>query len=294
MLFIVNNRTAKGASVDVSRIEGGYGVYELPIEVGAKAVKIGHRVVSVPDPTPLPGRMAMVYPLDETAEYVEMSLSGDYRYLAVFSVKDGDYLVEMVDADTWTSQGAIEMFPASEKITYAWGEDGSLAVTNHEGYIAVFSGNDGEKAPQEGAPYRLIYSGKAGKGFRESGNEFCESFFNTEMLYKKNSYSKYRYGIDEGLAVAATDGKVALVQNQLARVYNADIRNAALECAVIDKTGVIYRGRLNSDIVDLESDTPAEEKQVAKGLSSDKIASKAANLIVQPVRNENRVAWKRP
>ncbi len=32
MLFIVNNRTAKGKSVDVSQIKGGYGVYELPID----------------------------------------------------------------------------------------------------------------------------------------------------------------------------------------------------------------------------------------------------------------------
>ena len=41
----------------------------------------------------------MVYPLDKDAEYVEMSLSGDHRYLAVFSVKNGTYFVELIDAD---------------------------------------------------------------------------------------------------------------------------------------------------------------------------------------------------
>ena len=81
----------------------------------------------------------MVYPLDKDAEYVEMSLSGDHRYLAVFSVKNVTYFVELIDADNWTSDGPVEVFPASEKMTYAWGDDESLAVTNHKGYVAVFT-----------------------------------------------------------------------------------------------------------------------------------------------------------
>lgn len=279
MLFIVNNRTAKGEPVDVSQISGGYGIYELPIGVNSKTIEIGPRVVSVPELAPLADEISMVYPLDETAEYVEISLSEDHRTLAVFSIKDGRYLVNMIDADTWTSDGPVELFPASEKMTYAWSDDGSLAVTNHEGYVAALCRSD------ENSSYRLTYNGKA-------GNDFCEAFFDTEMRYKKNSYAKYQCGIDEGLAITAKDGKIALVQNQTVRFSNTNIRNVSLECAVINETGVIYRGRLNSDIVDMKYDMRWEEKQEMEELLSRGEDSKAANCIVQPVRSENQVVWQ--
>ncbi|MDO4487001.1 MAG: hypothetical protein Q4C46_10495 [Bacillota bacterium] len=285
MLFIVNNRTAKGASVDVSQISGGYGVYELPIEVAASAtVTKGRRSWTVPDPKPLTEQLAMAYPLDENAEYVEMSLSGDHRYLSVFSVKDGAYFMEMIDADTWTSQSPIEVFPASEKMTYAWGEDGSLAVTNHEGYIAVLCRTENEKEP-----YEILYKGKV-------TNDLDRAFFDTEMVSKENSYAEYKYGIDTGLAVAATGGKVALVHNLPAGDFN--IRNAALECAVLDKTGVLYIGQLRSNLVDLEYDMSEIELQeiieLTDGCANGEEDSWLEKLIIKPVRNENWSTWKTP
>lgn len=282
MLFIVNNRTAKGASVDVSRIADGYGIYELPIEVASSAtVTKGRRSWTVPDPKPLTEQISMVYPLDEDAEYVEMSLSGDHRTLAVFSVKDGFYFVEMIDADTWTSEGPGEVFPASEKMTYAWGEDGSLAVTNHEGYIAVLCRTENEKEP-----YEILYSGKV-------SSDLDKALFDTEMAYKENSYAEYKYGIDGGLEVAAEGGKVALVQNLMADRLN--IRNTALECAVIDKTGVIYRGRLKSSIADLEYDMSEREVQIVRhfldSAADGKVEFKVLKHIIEPVRNENWCEW---
>lgn len=287
MLFIVNNRTAKGASVDVSQISGGYGVYELPIEVAASAtVTKGRRSWTVPDPKPLTEQLAMAYPLDENAEYVEMSLSGDHRYLAVFSVKDGAYFVDMIDADAWTSPGPIEVFPASERMTYAWGEDGSLAVTNHEGYIAVLCRTENERKS-----YELFYSGKV-------TNDLEKALFDMEMVSKEKSYAKYKYGIDRGLAVAAKDGKIALVQNLPAGDSNLKIRNAALECAVIDKSGVIYRGRLKSNITDLEYDMSEKELQkiieLAGGSANGEEESWLDKLIIKPVSNENWSRWKTP
>lgn len=285
MLFIVNNRTAKGETVDVSQIEGGYGVYELPIEATATAtVTRGRRSKTVPDPKPLPDEMKMVYPLDEEAEYVEMSLSRDHRYLAVFSVKDEGYFVEMIDADNWTSAGAVEMFPAAEKMAYAWGEDGSLAVTNHEGYIALLCATGNEETP-----YEVIYSGKV-------KNDLDKAFFDTDTVVKKNSYAKYKYGIDEGLTVAAKDGKVALVQNLMMGDPKFNLRNAALECVVIDKSGVIYRGKLKSNIVDLEYDMSKDEMRDIRDLLDDAVNgeadSKAASYMITPVRNENRAQWE--
>lgn len=276
MLFIVNNRTAKGVPVDVSQIAGGYGVYELPIEVAATAtVKKGRRSGTLPSPKPLSDELTMVYPLDEDAEYVEMSLSDDHRYLAVFSVKNGAYLIELIDADNWTSQGPVEVFPASEKMTYAWGEDGSLAVTNHNGYIAVLS-----RTKSENEPYEVIYKGKV-------SGDFDKSFFDTEMVLKKNSHAKYKYCIDSGLVVAAKNGKVALVQNLLVGDPQLNMRNAALECAVVDKSGVIYRGRLKSNIVDLDYDMSKDEIQAINDLSG----GAARKLTIEPVRSENRCEW---
>lgn len=276
MLFIVNNRTAKGVPVDVSQIEDGYGVYELPIEVTATAtVKRGRRSGILPSPKPLSDELAMVYPLDEEAEYVEMSLSGDHRYLAVFSVKNGAYLVDLIDADNWTSQGPFEVFPASEKMTYAWGDDGSLAVTNHKDYIAVFT-----RTEDENRPYEVLYSGKA-------PDDLDKAFFDTEMVSKKNSYARYKYSIDKGLAIAAKGGKVALVQNLLVGDSQLNMRNAALECAIIDKSGVIYRGRLKNNVVDLEYDMSREEIQTIRDLSGGAVMK----LTIEPVRNENRCRW---
>ena len=277
MLFIVNNRTAKGVPVDVSQMAGGYGVYELPIEVTATAtVKRGRRSSILPSPKPLSDELAMVYPLDEEAEYVEMSLSGDHRYLAVFSVKNGAYLVDLIDADNWTSQGPFEVFPASEKMTYAWGDDGSLAVTNHKDYIAVFT-----RTGDESRPYEVLYSGKA-------PDDLDKAFFDTEMVSKKNSYARYKYSIDKGLAIAAKGGKVALVQNLLVGDPQLNMRTAALECAIIDKSGVIYRGRLKNNVVDLEYHMSREEVENIRDLSG----SAVMKLTIEPVRNENWCKWE--
>ena len=160
-------------------------------------------------------------------------------------------------------------------MTYAWGEDESLAITNHKGYVAVFARTEDEKEP-----YEVIYSGKV-------PDDFDEDFFNTEMVSKENSYAQYRYCIDRGLAVASKDGKVALVQNLLVGNPEYGIRNAALECAVIDQTGVIYRGRIKSNIVDLEYDVSEDEIKIIRDLSGS-----AVKQVIEPVRNENWCKWQ--
>lgn len=276
MLFVVNNRTAKGEPVDVSQIKEGYGIYELPIEVTAWAsVRKGKRSYVVPNPIPETEKLKMVYPLDEKAEYVEMSLSEDHRYLALFSVKDGSYYVEMVDADTWTSDGPVEVFTASQKMTYAWGKDGTLALTNHEGDIAVLT-----RTGNEDHPYEILYSGKI------EGN-LDQQLFDTAMVSKKNSYANYQYGNDTGLAIAAKDGKVALVQNLLVGDPETGMRNAALTCAIIDQSGVLYSGHLKSNLVDLGYEMSEKEIESVNDVLNE------AQIRIRPVRNENWAAWKK-
>ncbi len=72
-------------------------------------------------------------------------------------------------------------------MTYAWGEDGSLAMTNHKGHVAVFFSLTGS----ENEPYEILYSGKVQRGLDNA-------LFDTEMVSKKNSRAKFKYGIDRG------------------------------------------------------------------------------------------------
>lgn len=283
MLFAVNNRTAKGAPIDISQIRDGYGIYELPIELSATAtIKRGRRSMSVPNPQPLPDKLRMVYPLDTEAEYVEMSLSDDHRYLAVFSVKDGNYLVDIVDTDTWKSQGIFEMFPASEKMSYVWGKDGSLAVTDNDDNIVIF-----ERTEDLNSTYKVLYKGEI------EGN-FDEAFFGDDMLAKENSYSAFKYNEAKGLSVTVKDGKAALVQNLLVGSGENSIRTPALECAVIDENGAVYRGRLESSITDIDYDmTDDEVKEIGDILKNTaKEQVKIAKHMITPVRNENSAEWK--
>lgn len=236
LLFVMNNRTAKGHIVDTSQIPGGYGIYELPVETKATAsVKYGKRSATVPNPIPLSDQLSMVYPLDEKAEYVDMTMSPDHRYIVVFFVRDGSFYMELVDADFWKQVEVFELFAASANIHYTWGEDCSLAVTNFKDEIALFA---------KDAEYQQLYRGDVPEGFDVA-------FF------------------DAGLAIATKDGKVALVQNPLA----GDMREPRLACAVIDKSGILYWGKLNSNIRDTE-------------------AMQDAELRIATVSSENWARWK--
>jgi len=226
MIFVVNNRTANDKRIDTSQIKQGFGIYELPIAVRATAtVKRGRRSSTVPNPKPLIDELKMTFELDPEADYVDMSMSKDHRYLAVFSVKDGSNYVEIVDADTWISSGPIEMFSAKENLVHTWGEDGSIAVTNNNGYVAIFERIVVKKDDGMTVPYSMIYAGKV-----------------------PNNIDKNLFG--NGLAIASKDGKMALVQNPLSDQGKDNTRSAELECAVIDKTGLIYHGLLKSNITD--------------------------------------------
>ena len=276
MLFIVNNRTAKGFPVDVSKLDKGYGIYELPIDVTANAsVKKGKKSWTVPDPVPLIDEMKMIYPLDAETEYIELSLSPDHRHLVIFSVREGFWNVEIIDADRLVREANAVMFPASHKLVYAWGDDGSLAATNHDGYVAVFEKNDSSEEP-----YHIIYKGK-------TEDSFGEAFFDTDISVRKDFYAEHICAEDKGLELAVKDGKAALVQNLIAAGGEANIRNAALECAVIDESGVLYRGILKSNITDM--DYSMSKKEIELIVNEENAALRKQTIL--PVRNENRAEW---
>lgn len=271
ILFVVSNRTKKGEKVDFSQVKGGYGIYELPIETTATAtIRYGRRSATVPNPKPLSEALNMVYALNEDVEYVEMSLSEDHRYLAVFSVENGFYYVEFVDADTWKSQGRFQLFKNAKKMSYVWSQDGSLAATNHKGEITVIYRS-------ETGTHEILYKG-------EIPVSFDKVFFGADMIEKENSHTHHQYGYAYGLAIAEKDGKVAFSQNSIIG-ESPDVREPALECAVIDKTGVVYWGKLHSNVTDLEI-TEVEK------LDDDRVDADTSKQMIIPVRSENWVQWK--
>lgn len=175
---------------------------------------------------------------------------------------------------TATSKGMEKMFPASEKMSYAWGEDGTLAVTDYNDHIAILTETDN-------IGYRLLYSGEVSEGLDDE-------LFTTKMIARKNSHDRYEYGNAVGLAVAAQDGKVALVQNSPAGDPKLGLRNADLECAVIDNTGVIYNGRLKSSLVDIDYGSTEEDIKAIEELAGGSMVRN----VIKPVSNKNRVQWK--
>lgn len=272
MLFIANNRTKNGQKVDFSQVKGGYGIYELPIETTATAtVRYGKRSSTVPNPKPLSEELKMVYPLNENAEYVELCLSDNHRYLAVFSVENGCYYVEFVDADTWKRQGYFELFKTGKQMSYVWGQDGSLAATNHNGEIAVIYRTGTEEQIHE-----LLYRGEVPKSFDRV-------FFGNDKIEKKNGYTHYPYGYAYGLTIAGKDGNVALSQNLLIDA-STNTRGPGLECAIIDKTGVTYWGKLHSSVTDLELDDK-------DSFNENKDNPDVLKQMIRPIRSENWITW---
>lgn len=276
MLFVINNRTAKGEAVDMSQIKDGFGVYELPIDAAAgMTIGKGRKNLFVPDPKPLPDQLRMVYPLDEKAEYVEMSLSGDHRQLALFYVKDKDYFVEIADADTWEPRLTSKLFPAAQEMTYSWGDDGTLVITDHNDHIAILT-----TTGIDTRPYEVFYKG------RVPGN-LDRELFTADMIEKKNSYCRYKFGIDYGLAAAAGKDKVALVQNSPMGI--SGLRSPDLMCAVIDKTGVAYYGTLKNNITDIGHAAAEADYEEIRRLAD---GSPGRNII-KPVENENQAEWRK-
>ena len=159
-------------------------------------------------------------------------------------------------------------------MTYTWGDDGTLAVTDHNDHIAILTETDSNT-------YELLYSGKVAEGLDDE-------LFTTEMVSRKYAHDRFEHGNAAGLAVATHEDKVALVQNSPAGDPKLGFRNADLECAVIDKTGVIYNGLLKSSLVDIDYSSTEEDIKAIEDLAGGSMAKND----IMPVRSKNRAEWK--
>ena len=144
----------------------------------------------------------------------------------------------------------------------------------HNGHIAILTETDN-------GGYRLLYADEVAEGLDDE-------LFTTEMVARKNSHDRYEHGNAVGLAVAAQDDKVALVQNSPAGDPKLGLRNPDLECAVIDKTGVIYNGLLKSSLVDIDYGSTEEDIKAIEDLAGGSMVKN----VIKPVSNKNRVEWK--
>ena len=275
MLFIVNNRTAKGEPIDVSEIVEGFGIYELPIDtVPSATVRHGHRSEGLRNPIPLMDQLSMVYPLNSDAEYIDISISKDHRHLAIFYISDGYSYVEIIDADTWETCGTVKLFETAEVISYSWGEDGSLAITNNENALTVIAGNDN-------GTYYSIYSGHAEKNL-------IEALFDIGENQKANYYGQHYCYNDSGLAVEVNDGKAALIQSILIGDDSINIRGPALECAVVDDTGLLYWGKLKSNLTDMDYGIKGTELKNQDSYYDENILQ----LLIKPSGDSKTVKWR--
>ena len=275
MLFIVNNRTAKGEPIDVSEIVEGFGIYELPIDtVPSATVRHGHRSEGLRNPIPLMDQLSMVYPLNSDAEYIDISISKDHRHLAIFYISDGYSYVEIIDADTWETCGTVKLFETAEVISYSWGEDGNLAITNNENALTVIAGNDN-------GTYYSIYSGHAEKNL-------IEALFDIGEKQKANYYGQHYCYNDSGLAVAVNDDKAALIQNILIGDDSFSIRGPALECAVVDSSGVLYWGKLKSNLTDIDYCIKATELKNQDNYNDENVMQ----LLIKPSGDSKTVEWR--
>ena len=108
------------------------------------------------------------------------------------------------------------------------------------------------------------------------------------MISRKKAHDRYEHGNAVGLAVAAKADKVALVQNSPAGDPKLGLRNADLECAVIDKTGIIYSGLLRSSFVDIDYGSTEEDIKAIEELAGGTMVKN----VIRPVSNKNRAEWK--
>lgn len=201
-------------------------------------------------------------------------MSAAHRYLAIFSIMEEKYSVEIVDADTWETRFRSGIFPKSETLAYAWGEDGALAASDLNGHIAILT-----RTEQGDKPYELFYSGDA--------DGVDQELFSSKMITKKNSYSRYGYGEDHSLAIAYDGEQVAMAQNSLVGEPGNDLRNADLECAVVYRSGVAYMGHLKSNLIDIDYNMTGEDIRDIQEIADD---TKSLGII-KPIGNENRCGW---
>lgn len=97
--FTINNRRNSGKFVDTSLIPGGYGIYAFSYGGEAKKYKTGIDVDS----------LKMVYPLEEEAVVVHLSMSEDKTKLLLFTNDGEELLLTVIDVATMTELQTLSL-----------------------------------------------------------------------------------------------------------------------------------------------------------------------------------------
>ena len=154
-----DNRSRNGNLVDTSQIPGGYGLYCLPLnpeEGGTVAERLG------------PGKLAMVYPLEETAYILNLELSADKTRLLLHTVEDGMYYVSVINRRDMTLEQKIPLAPMNvEEADYLIQTRGDVTLVYlHGKSIFVLGWENGSygirlKVPtptEKGSPEGLVWA----------------------------------------------------------------------------------------------------------------------------------------
>ena len=126
--FSINNRRNGGEFIDTSLIPGGYGIYAF--SYGSEAKKKNKTGIDADS-------LKMVYPLDEEAEVVQLSMNNDKTKLLLFTNDGEELLFTVIDVATMTavqklSLGAGDIYEIREygegNELYEGSEGGSFIV----------------------------------------------------------------------------------------------------------------------------------------------------------------------
>jgi hypothetical protein len=145
--FTLDFRGRDGRMLDISSIEGGWGIYHYPTtETGGKTYE-------------LPEKLGMVYALDpKKAEVIDFKPSKDESELLLLTKEDASYMVTVIDASSFTEKQKLRVFSAEDekRVKGLLPDENGLFIYGQNTIAVLVHGDEG---------YRLSYTVKTPDGF---------------------------------------------------------------------------------------------------------------------------------
>lgn len=117
--FTIRGSSAEGEPMDTSRIPGGYGLYRLPYDAAGPRLE----------------ELAMVYPLEQTDEVVDLTVSPEEGKLLIHTLRQGRYRLTVLELPSLAPLQQLEL---------AGGTRGEYTLLQGEGCMVLcsFDGTD--------------------------------------------------------------------------------------------------------------------------------------------------------
>ncbi len=230
--FTVSAHTARGIQVDVSRIEGGYGIYRLPC--GGESVDID--------------ALQNVYPLDPAdGAILKLTLSPDQRKLLLYRENGLAVTLTVIDRAAMQTLQTISLgsYPAADEAYWSFHDGGDYHVISL-GYARLLV-IDTDETGAYGIRLDVLVDELSLGTFNEKANHFrylyptMTSAWDGERLAMADSmaqhgggYDKYSQACDFYLAVFTADGLQYYGIHETSLNADNDPRNTNAACWPMD------------------------------------------------------------